>query len=93
MSLVELFLLVFLVSFAVVSIGVILLMLSILREFTKAGAEGKVEAGGVVIVGPVPIVFGTTTRITKVLVVLAIALMIVTLLVYLVLSGVLRVVW
>ncbi|MEM0199290.1 MAG: DUF131 domain-containing protein [Desulfurococcaceae archaeon] len=92
MSFVDLFLLVFLVSFAVVTVGVILLMLSVLREFAKAEAEGKAEAGGVVIVGPVPIVFGTTTRITKVLVVLAIALMIVTLLVYLVLSGVLRVV-
>jgi len=48
----------------------------------RAG-EGRGEAGGVVIVGPVPIVFGTSQRVATTVMVLAIVLTVVTLLLYL----------
>jgi uncharacterized protein (TIGR00304 family) len=59
-------------------LGMLILMLSLWRA-----SEGRAEAGGVVIVGPVPIVFGTSQRIAATVMVLAIALTAVALLLFL----------
>lgn len=90
-SIVELSILVFLVAFLIILVGFLLIVLGAFKEVSKS-EERRVEAGGVVIVGPVPIVFGTTTRITRILLILAIALTILVLVVYLIMSGVIRVV-
>jgi uncharacterized protein (TIGR00304 family) len=55
-----------------------ILMLSLWRA-----GEGRGEAGGVVIVGPVPIVFGTSQRVAATVMVLAVVLTVVTLLLFL----------
>lgn len=55
----------------VIFIGFIIILLAIAKAMRSSG---KVEAGGVVIVGPIPIVFGTSTRATKMVLILAIAL-------------------
>ncbi len=44
------------------------------REGEKEGGERRVRGGGVIIIGPVPIVFGTDRQSVKVLLVLAIVL-------------------
>lgn len=90
-SVVELSILIFIVAFLIIFVGFLLILLGTLKGVSKS-EERKVEAGGVVIVGPIPIVFGTTTRITKILLILAIALTIIVLVVYLIMSGVIRVV-
>ncbi len=57
-----------LVGFAVVFIALILLV------FTAARYRGKIRGGGVVVIGPFPIVFGTDKESVKVLLILSIVL-------------------
>jgi len=81
-------LLLFLVAFIVVVIGVLLIFLSALRE--SKHDEKRVEAGGVFIIGPLPIVIGTSERIAKALIILAIVLLLLSLVVFLIFTGYLR---
>ncbi len=67
-----------LLGIVLIILGMFILMLSLWRA-----GEGRGEAGGVVIVGPVPIVFGTSQRVAATVMVLAIVLTVVTLLLYL----------
>lgn len=60
------------VGFALILIGMMLIFLSVLMS----KGDGKVEGGGVVIIGPVPIVFGTSITWAIVAMVLAIILMV-----------------
>ena len=63
-------------------VGILLIFLSALKAQEKAG--GRVEGGAVVVIGPLPLVFGTSERVAKALMVLAIALFAVVLAVFLV---------
>ncbi len=54
-----------------VLIGFTLLIIGFLRESSR---ETRVEGGGVIIVGPIPIVFGSSQKISIILLVLAIIL-------------------
>jgi Protein of unknown function DUF131. len=67
-----------LLGIVLIILGMFILMLSLWRA-----GEGRGEAGGVVIVGPVPIVFGTSQRVAATVMVLAVVLTVVTLLLYL----------
>ncbi len=67
-----------LLGIVLIILGMFILMLSLWRA-----GEGRGEAGGVVIVGPVPIVFGTSQRVAAMVMVLAIVLTVVTLLLFL----------
>ncbi len=49
------------------------IMILILKSIKGAG-KGKVEGGGVIVIGPIPIVFGTSRRVTEFLLILAIIL-------------------
>ena len=70
------------VGFVVSLIAVVLLVLS---SFMGKKIEGKVKGGGVVVIGPFPIVFGTDKESVKILLLLSIVL-IVLLLVFMVFS-------
>jgi len=59
------------VGFALSFIAVVLLVLS---SFKGRKAEGRVRGGGVVIIGPFPIVFGTDRESVKILLLLSIVL-------------------
>ncbi len=74
-----------LLGIVLIILGMFILMLSLWRA-----GEGRGEAGGVVIVGPVPIVFGTSQRIAAMVMVLAIVLTVVTLLLFLLGSALVR---
>ena len=67
-----------LLGIVLIILGMFILMLSLWRA-----GEGRGEAGGVVIVGPVPIVFGTSQRVAATVTVLAVVLTVVTLLLFL----------
>jgi uncharacterized protein (TIGR00304 family) len=67
-----------LLGIVLILLGMFIFMLSLWRA-----GEGRGEAGGVVIVGPVPIVFGTSQRVAATVMVLAIVLTVVTLLLFL----------
>uniref|UniRef100_A0A7J3X873 DUF131 domain-containing protein n=1 Tax=Thermofilum pendens TaxID=2269 RepID=A0A7J3X873_THEPE len=72
--------LLFAVAFVIVLLGILLIVLSALRGGVKA------EGGAVVIVGPLPIVFGTSERVTKALLIAAIILTALSILLFLVVS-------
>lgn len=62
-----------------ITIGIFLLLVSLIRT----GGEGKAVAGVVVIIGPVPIIFGSNQRVATVTLALAIVLTVLVLLLYL----------
>ncbi|MCE4605033.1 MAG: DUF131 domain-containing protein [Desulfurococcales archaeon] len=66
--------------------GIILVFLGVFLVFIgflgKISQSSNVEAGGVVIIGPLPIVFGSSSRITLVVLILAIILTILTIILY-----------
>jgi uncharacterized protein (TIGR00304 family) len=64
-----------------VFIGLIMLFLGSLRS-----GESKIEGGGVIIIGPLPIVIGTSEKISKMLIILAIILTIVSIIMFLLLT-------
>ncbi len=61
-----------LLGFLLLCVGVVVLFLALLKRAVK----GTVEGGGVVLIGPIPFVFGTA-RIAKWLLVVLLILMIV----------------
>ena len=67
-------------------LGAFLMVLVLFLEAARGReGEGKAEAGGVVIIGPVPIVFGSSERATKAVLILAIVLTALVLALYLLL--------
>jgi uncharacterized membrane protein len=61
------------VAFLLILMGFILLSL---------GGEREVRGGGVLIIGPLPIIFGTDQRVAKGLIILALVLTIVTFMIF-----------
>jgi len=67
-----------LLGLLLIFLGMLILALSLWRT-----GEGRAEAGGVVIVGPIPIVFGTSQRAAVAVMALAIILTVLTLVLFL----------
>jgi len=63
-----------LLGFLLIAVGVALVFVGTLYAALRSAEEGKVEGGGVVFIGPVPIVWGTSKAITQVMLVLALIL-------------------
>jgi uncharacterized protein (TIGR00304 family) len=78
-----------LVLITIVTVGVVLAMVGTLLIFLSAlkareEVKGRTEGGAVVVIGPLPLVFGTSERVAKALMVLAIALFAIVLAVFLI---------
>jgi uncharacterized protein (TIGR00304 family) len=71
------------VSIVLIAIGVLLIFIDSLRESRREGR--RVEAGGVLIIGPLPIVFGTSERVARIVLILAIILTVLAIAMYLIL--------
>ncbi|MEM0001683.1 MAG: DUF131 domain-containing protein [Desulfurococcaceae archaeon] len=68
------------VAFTMFMLGILFMVLSMIKESEKIQREDrKTEGGGVIIIGPLPIVIGTSEKITRILIILALLLFIVTL--------------
>ncbi len=65
-------------AIVLIFLGIFLIVLAILLS-----ARGKAEAGGVVIIGPLPIVFGTSQKVATSVIVLAILLTLLTMFLFL----------
>jgi uncharacterized protein (TIGR00304 family) len=61
------------VGFAIVFVAVILLFL---RGIKGEKGKGDVKGGGVIVIGPIPIIFGTDKESVKIILVLSIILMV-----------------
>lgn len=75
---------------ALVVVGVIVIVLAIIHASRGSKQKGKVHAAGVVMIGPIPIIFGTDKKSVKAVLALALALMVVALVVLLVYWWLLR---
>ena len=60
-------------GFMIAFVGVILIFIATLMG---AGKGAKVEGGGLVMIGPIPIVFGTSRGVVKILLILGIVLVV-----------------
>jgi uncharacterized protein (TIGR00304 family) len=59
---------------ALIFVGVLIIVLAALLLFVLGVRKGKVRGGGAVIIGPVPIIFGTDKKSLKTVLLLSLAL-------------------
>jgi len=62
---------------ALIVLGSIVTFIAVLVMFIKSvSLRGKTRGGGLIMIGPIPIIFGTDKETMKILIVLAIVLMV-----------------
>lgn len=61
-------------GFAMIFIGILIIIVTILLLSIRSVGKGKVKGGGAVIIGPVPIVFGTDKKSLRTALLLSIVL-------------------
>ncbi len=59
---------------ALVAAGIIIIVAAIILASTRGGGKGKVKGAGVIMIGPIPIIFGTDKKSVKAILPLALAL-------------------
>lgn len=73
------------IGIALVFIGMIVIIAGFMAAAVKTSkAGGRVEGGGIVFIGPIPIVWGTSKGITQAMLILALAISIILLILYLI---------
>jgi len=55
-------------------VGVLIIVIAIILLFVSGGKSGEVKGGGAIIIGPIPIVFGTDKKSLKTILLLSLAL-------------------
>ena len=61
-------------GFTLIAIGIIIIAVAIILVSMRGHGKGKVKAVGVIMIGPVPIIFGTDLKSIKTVLILASAL-------------------
>jgi uncharacterized protein (TIGR00304 family) len=69
---------------ALILIGVLIIVLAVLLFSLLSAKKGKIKGGGAVIIGPVPIIFGTDKKSLKTVLLLSLALTVLLLIVMIV---------
>ena len=59
---------------ALVFVGVLIIIVAVILLSVSGAKKGKVKGGGAIIVGPVPIIFGTDEKSLKTVLLLSLAL-------------------
>jgi uncharacterized protein (TIGR00304 family) len=62
------------VGLALIFIGVLVIIVAVILVSVLGAKKGKVKAGGAVIIGPIPIIFGTDKKSLKTVLLLSVAL-------------------
>lgn len=68
----------FSIGWLMVMIGFIIIFVAVVL-MAVGSIRGRIQGGGAVLIGPIPIVFGTSREIVKVMLIVAIAIIVVTL--------------
>ncbi len=63
-----------LAGMVLIFIGLVIVAISILLKSVRASGNAKVRGGGAVIIGPIPIIFGTDKKMVRSMLILAIVL-------------------
>ncbi len=63
-----------LAGIVLIFIGLVIVVISILLKSVRSSGSDKVRGGGAVIIGPVPIIFGTDKKMVRSMLILAIVL-------------------
>jgi uncharacterized protein (TIGR00304 family) len=66
---------------ALIVVGIIIIVTAIILASIGEAKKGKLSAAGVIIIGPIPIIFGTDKKSVKTVLALALALTIVALII------------
>jgi uncharacterized protein (TIGR00304 family) len=61
---------------ALIAAGIIVIVAAIILVSTRGAGKGKVKGAGVIMIGPIPIIFGTDKKSVKTVLALALALVI-----------------
>ncbi len=69
----------FMIGFLVVLVGVFIIMAAGIYYAYRQASQSKAEVGGVVMIGPIPIVFGTSWKMAIIAMALAVVLMVIAL--------------
>jgi len=78
--------LLFTLAFIIIFIGMILISISALYKSRKnETVKRDVEVGGVIVLGPIPIAFGTSQRIVKTLLIISITFFIIVIVLFIML--------
>jgi uncharacterized protein (TIGR00304 family) len=64
----------FAAGIALVFVGILIIILTVLLLSIRSAGKGKVKGGGAVIIGPIPIIFGTDKKSLKTVLLLSLAL-------------------
>ncbi len=67
----------FAVGVALIVVGIIIIVLATILVAMRGVGKGKVEAAGVIMIGPIPIIFGTNKESVKSVLILALTLTVV----------------
>ena len=59
---------------ALVFVGVLIIVIAVILLFISGAKKGKVKGGGAIIIGPIPIIFGTDKKSLKTVLLLSLAL-------------------
>lgn len=61
-------------GFALILAGIVIIILAVLLLSIRSAGKGKFKGGGAVIIGPVPIIFGTDKKSLRTVLLLSLAL-------------------
>ena len=59
---------------ALIFIGVLVILIAVILLSVSSAKKGKVKGGGAIIIGPIPIIFGTDKKSLKTVLLLSLAL-------------------
>ena len=62
------------IGFALIAVGIIIVIISIILASSRPAGKGDVKAAGIIMIGPIPIIFGTDSKSVKTVLILALAL-------------------
>jgi uncharacterized protein (TIGR00304 family) len=72
----------YIIGIALIIIGVLLVVAAILGAPAKGEKKGEVRSAGVIMIGPIPIIFGTDKKSVKAMMALALTLSVVFLIIF-----------
>ena len=62
------------IGIALIVVGIIIIVFATILVAMRGASKGKVKAAGIIMIGPIPVIFGTDRKSVKTILLLALAL-------------------